>query len=58
MLDLLDEREVAYTTWDGWLALDAYERELGANHRHTRERVKVVPRDEQVEISRGALIDS
>ena len=59
VLDLLDEREVAYTTWDGWLALDAHERELGANHRHTRERVKVVPRDEQVAISRsGALIRS
>jgi ferredoxin--NADP+ reductase len=59
VLDLLDEREVAYTTWDGWLALDAHERELGASHQHTRERVKVVPRDEQVGISRsGALIRS
>ncbi|MET0862383.1 MAG: pyridine nucleotide-disulfide oxidoreductase, partial [Microbacterium sp.] len=57
VLDLLDEREVAYTTWDRWLALDAHERGLGANHRHTRERVKVVPRDEQVDIARsGALI--
>lgn len=56
VLDLLDEREVAYTTWDGWLALDAHERELGANHLHTRERVKVVPREEQVRISRGALV--
>jgi len=56
VLDLLEEREVAYTTWDGWLALDAHERELGANHLHTRERVKVVPRDEQVAISRGALV--
>ena len=56
VLDLLDEREVAYTTWDGWLALDAHERDLGANHVHTRERVKVVPRDEQVGISRGALV--
>jgi len=56
VLDLLDDRDVAYTTWDGWLALDAHERDLGANHRHTRERVKVVPRDEQVGISRGALV--
>ena len=56
VLDVLDEREVAYTTWDGWLALDAHERDLGANHVHTRERVKVVPRDEQVGISRGALV--
>jgi ferredoxin/flavodoxin---NADP+ reductase len=56
VLDILDEREVAYTTWDGWLALDAHERDLGADHLHTRERVKVVPRDEQVGISRGALV--
>jgi ferredoxin--NADP+ reductase len=59
ILDLLDEREVAYTTWDGWLALDAHERDLGASHLHTRERVKVVRRDEQVQISRSdALIRS
>ena len=57
VVDLLDARQVAYTTWDGWLALDAHERELGETHRHQRERVKVVPRDEQVAISRsGALI--
>ena len=31
VLELLDEREVAYTTWDGWLALDAHERALGAD---------------------------
>lgn len=56
---LLAERDVAYTTWEGWLALDAHERERGATHVHTRERVKVVPRDEQVDISRsGALIES
>ncbi|MEV4686567.1 FAD-dependent oxidoreductase [Microbacterium sp. LWH3-1.2] len=56
VLELLEERDVAFTTWDGWLALDAHERDLGANHLHTRERVKVVPRDEQVAISRGALV--
>ncbi|MFB7892090.1 FAD-dependent oxidoreductase [Microbacterium sp. NPDC056044] len=56
VLDLLEEREVEFTTWDGWLALDAHERSLGAEHVHTRERVKVVPRDEQVAISRGALV--
>ncbi|MGW9114606.1 FAD-dependent oxidoreductase [Microbacterium sp. NPDC055683] len=56
---LLDDRGVAYTTWQGWLALDAHERALGETHRHQRERVKVVPRDEQVEISRsGALTRS
>lgn len=53
VLDLLGERDVAFTTWNGWLALDAHERELGAGHRYTRERVKVVPRDEQVGISRS-----
>ena len=53
IIELLEEREVAYTTWDGWLALDAHERALGASHAHTRDRVKVVPRDEQVEISRA-----
>ena len=52
----ISEREVEVTTWDGWLELDAHERALGAAHEHTRERVKVVPREEQVEISRsGAL---
>jgi ferredoxin--NADP+ reductase len=57
VLELLAEREVEYTTWDGWLALDAHERELGAAHQHTRERVKVVPRDEQVQVSRsGSLV--
>jgi ferredoxin--NADP+ reductase len=53
VLDLLAERGVEYTTWQGWLALDAHERELGATHEYTRERVKVVPRDEQVQISRA-----
>ncbi|MGW9628391.1 FAD-dependent oxidoreductase [Microbacterium sp. NPDC055521] len=56
VLDLLDERETAYTTWDGWLALDAHERALGENHEHVRERVKVVGRDEQVEISRPGVL--
>ncbi len=59
IVDLLDEREVAYTTWDGWLALDAYERQLGETHQHTRERVKVVPREEQVAVSRQeSLVES
>ncbi|KRA26024.1 pyridine nucleotide-disulfide oxidoreductase [Microbacterium sp. Root61] len=56
VLETLDARDVAYTTWDGWRALDAHERALGAGHVHTRERVKVVPREEQVDVSRsGAL---
>ncbi|MEV4776383.1 FAD-dependent oxidoreductase [Microbacterium sp. LTA6] len=57
VLTVLEERETEFTTWDGWLALDAHERHLGENHEHTRERVKVVPRDEQVAVSRdGALV--
>ncbi|MEF3403683.1 FAD-dependent oxidoreductase [Agromyces sp. CCNWLW203] len=63
VFDLLGARGVAYTTWNGWLELDAHERALGdafeaAAHygEIVRERVKVVPRDEQVAISRsGAL---
>ncbi|WP_285136500.1 FAD-dependent oxidoreductase [Microbacterium sp. lyk4-40-TSB-66] len=57
VLDALAERGVEFTTWEGWRALDAHERALGAAHEHTRERVKVVPRDEQVAVSRsGALV--
>ncbi|ALJ18772.1 FAD-dependent oxidoreductase [Microbacterium sp. No. 7] len=59
VLSLLAEREVAYTTWEGWLALDAHERHLGQTHQYARERVKVVPRDEQVERSlSGTLAQS
>ncbi|KAG4073363.1 hypothetical protein HA402_008519 [Bradysia odoriphaga] len=57
ILDVLDASGTEYTTWDGWLNLDAHERHLGETHEYTRERVKVVPRDEQVAISRdGALV--
>ncbi|MCG1037879.1 pyridine nucleotide-disulfide oxidoreductase, partial [Polaribacter sp. DS7-9] len=56
ILDLLDERGTEYTTWDGWLALDAHERQLGETHQHTRERVKVVPREEQVALSRDEAL--
>ncbi|REJ04062.1 pyridine nucleotide-disulfide oxidoreductase [Microbacterium bovistercoris] len=57
ILDVLDAGGTEYTTWDGWLALDAHERHLGETHEHTRERVKVVPREEQVAVSRdGALV--
>jgi ferredoxin--NADP+ reductase len=55
ILTLLDARGTEYTTWDGWLALDAYERQLGETHEHTRERVKVVPREEQVAVSRDGV---
>ncbi|QGK69618.1 pyridine nucleotide-disulfide oxidoreductase [Allosaccharopolyspora coralli] len=50
VLQLLDERGVEYTTWDGWNRLDAHERALGETQ--GRERVKVVPREDMVRISR------
>ncbi|MGX5697678.1 FAD-dependent oxidoreductase [Agromyces soli] len=59
IFELLEARGVEYTTWEGWLALDAHERSLGEVDAHPRERVKVVPRDEQVRVSRdGALVQS
>ncbi|WP_296632319.1 FAD-dependent oxidoreductase [Rhodoluna sp.] len=59
LLATLDSRGVKYTNWNGWLALNEYELALGAaDTSHVeRERVKVVDRDEQVEISRtGAAV--
>lgn len=50
VVDLLDERGVLYTNLDGWHRLDAHEQALGAPQ--GRERVKVVPRDEMIRISR------
>lgn len=63
VFELLEARGIRFTTWAGWLELDAHERALGeafeapaAPAGLIRERVKVVPRDEQVQISRaGAL---
>ncbi len=65
IIELLASRGVEYTTWEGWLKLDAHERALGAAHAEAangaasdgaaatvRERVKVVPREEMVNISR------
>lgn len=58
ILDLLASREVPFTTWEGWLRLDAHERHLGSTTPLAveRERVKVVPRDEQVAISRDEVL--
>ncbi|MGR0218593.1 FAD-dependent oxidoreductase [Agromyces sp. ZXT2-6] len=59
VLEVLEARGIRYTTWNGWLALDAHERALGEafDGPVARERVKVVPRDEQVALSRdGALV--
>jgi ferredoxin--NADP+ reductase len=58
ILSLLDERGIRYTDWAGWITLDAHERALGAaaagdTAGTPRERVKVVSRDEQVDIARS-----
>src|SRR4051812_12801597 len=47
---LLAQRGVLWTDLDGWRRLDRHEIGLGAHH--GRARVKVVPRDEMVTISR------
>lgn len=48
---LLAERGVRWTDLEGWHRLDEHEVALGAPHE--RARIKVVPRDEMVTISRG-----
>ncbi len=63
VIELLESRGVEYTTWEGWLALDEHEVQLGSAHDlpagavlpegASRERVKVVPREEMVRISRA-----
>ncbi|MCQ9164940.1 FAD-dependent oxidoreductase [Arthrobacter sp. STN4] len=60
ILELLAGRGVEYTTWEGWHELDAHEKALGAeasaNGPVQRERVKVVSREEMVNVSRGAAV--
>lgn len=55
LMQKLAARGVKYTDWSGWLNLNAHELALGAADTSpvTRERVKVVDRDEQVEIARA-----
>jgi ferredoxin--NADP+ reductase len=53
VLELLDDRGVEYTNLDGWHALDQHELALGDAVGRTR--IKVVPRDEMVRISRGTV---
>ncbi|ODU79953.1 MAG: pyridine nucleotide-disulfide oxidoreductase [Microbacterium sp. SCN 71-21] len=48
---LLAERGVRWTDLEGWHRLDEHEIALGAAHE--RARIKVVPRDEMISISRG-----
>lgn len=55
--ELLESRGVEYTTWEGWLKLDEHETVLGQQASGSgsvqRERVKVVPREDMVRISRA-----
>ena len=50
--NLLDSRGVAYTNLAGWHRLD--EAELARGAKEGRERIKVVPREEMLEISLGS----
>jgi ferredoxin--NADP+ reductase len=51
VVELLESRGVPYTDLEGWHRLDAHEIALGEPHE--RARIKVVPRDEMLRISRG-----
>ncbi|MHA7298238.1 FAD-dependent oxidoreductase [Pseudarthrobacter sp. MDT3-1] len=64
IIDLLQERGIEFTTWEGWIKLDAHEAALGAAWTEgevgadgtaavVRERIKVVPREEMINISRA-----
>lgn len=48
---LLHERQIPYTTIEGWHRLDAHELALGESE--GRPRIKVVPRDEMTRIARA-----
>lgn len=50
---LLTSRGVRVVDWAGWLRLDSHERALGEVA--GRERIKVVPRDEMLDISLGTV---
>ncbi|MDT0303918.1 FAD-dependent oxidoreductase [Streptomonospora wellingtoniae] len=50
-LRLLDERGVAYTTWDGWQRLESHEEEVGLSH--GRKRIKVRSREDMTRIARA-----
>ena len=49
VVDMLHERGIRFTTIEGWHRLDEHEKALGEAQQ--RERVKVVPRDEMVDIA-------
>jgi len=48
----VEARGIPFISWTGWLTRDAHERTLGEADESavTRERVKVVPRQERVSI--------
>ncbi|WP_293954291.1 FAD-dependent oxidoreductase [uncultured Corynebacterium sp.] len=50
IVELLDERNIPYTTWEGWYRLDAAERALGEEE--GRERKKIVDWEEMVQAAR------
>lgn len=51
VIELLESRGIEWTDLDGWHRLDEHEQALGSAE--GRARIKVVPRDEMVGISRG-----
>ncbi|NQX13158.1 FAD-dependent oxidoreductase [Microbacteriaceae bacterium VKM Ac-2855] len=54
IVELLESRGIAYTDLGGWHRLDEHELALGAAHEpEPRVRIKVVPRDEMIAISRA-----
>ncbi len=59
VLRLLDDKGVAYTTWDGWMSLDAHEVARGAAatdaEGEPRPRIKVVEREDMVEVARAGM---
>jgi ferredoxin/flavodoxin---NADP+ reductase len=50
VLEFLEQRSVPSTCWDGWARLDEHERALG--EKDGRTRVKVVERQDMVDVSR------
>jgi ferredoxin--NADP+ reductase len=57
VLDFLEQRGVAWTTWEGWQLLDAHEQALGEAYglvgEQARERIKVVDRQTMIDVSRA-----
>jgi ferredoxin--NADP+ reductase len=53
----LESKGIEYTTWEGWHTLDEHEQSLGQEatdaEGNPRKRVKVVPREDMVQISRS-----